>query len=109
MHILIIEDEKQLCQSIAEGLRMDGYEADTCFDGADGHDLGSVDSALGLNDAALLALTAGLDVLGNHVLAFNDDLAFSGADLQDLTSVALVLAADDHHVVAGFNMKIIHF
>lgn len=33
MHILIIEDEKQLCQSIAEGLRMDGYEADTCFDG----------------------------------------------------------------------------
>ena len=36
MHILIIEDEKQLCQSIAEGLRMDGYEADTCFDGDDG-------------------------------------------------------------------------
>ena len=33
MHILIIEDEKQLCQSIAEGLRMDGYEADTCLTG----------------------------------------------------------------------------
>ena len=33
MHILIIEDEKQLCQSIAEGLRMDGYEADTVLTG----------------------------------------------------------------------------
>ena len=48
-------------------------------------------------------------MLGNHVLALNDDLVLRGADLQDLTSVALVLAADDHHVVAGFNMKIIHF
>ena len=37
--ILIIEDEKQLCQSIAEGLRMDGYEADTCFDGDEGLEL----------------------------------------------------------------------
>ena len=26
MHILIIEDEKQLCQSIAEGLRMDAMK-----------------------------------------------------------------------------------
>ena len=26
MHILIIEDEEQLCRSMAEGLRMDGYE-----------------------------------------------------------------------------------
>ena len=33
MHILIIEDEEQLCRSIAEGLRMDGYETDTCLDG----------------------------------------------------------------------------
>jgi hypothetical protein len=66
-------------------------------------------TTLCLADAALLALTAGLDVLGNHVLALNDDLVLIGADLQDLTSVALVLAADDHYVVAGFNMKIIHF
>ena len=28
MHILIIEDEEQLCRSMAEGLRMDGYETD---------------------------------------------------------------------------------
>lgn len=39
MHILIIEDEKQLCCSIAEGLRMDGYETDTCFDGNKGLEL----------------------------------------------------------------------
>ena len=39
MHILIIEDEIQLCRSIAEGLRMDGYEADTCFDGNEGLEL----------------------------------------------------------------------
>ena len=36
MHILIIEDEEQLCRSMAEGLRMDGYETDTCFDGEEG-------------------------------------------------------------------------
>lgn len=33
MHILIIEDETELCNSIADGLRMDGYETDMCFDG----------------------------------------------------------------------------
>ena len=36
MHILIIEDEEQLCRSIAEGLRMDGYEPDICLDGDEG-------------------------------------------------------------------------
>lgn len=39
MHILIIEDEQQLCCSIAEGLRMNGYETDTCFDGDEGLEL----------------------------------------------------------------------
>lgn len=33
MHILIIEDEPTLCRSIADGLRIDGYETDLCFDG----------------------------------------------------------------------------
>ena len=36
MHILIIEDEEQLCRSVAEGLRIDGYEIDICFDGDEG-------------------------------------------------------------------------
>lgn len=39
MHILIIEDEIQLCRSIAEGLRIDGYEADVCFNGEEGYSL----------------------------------------------------------------------
>ena len=39
MHILVIEDETQLCSSIAEGLRLDGYEVDTCMDGNEGLDL----------------------------------------------------------------------
>ena len=39
MHILVIEDEEQLCRSIAEGLRMNGYETDTCFDGNEGLEL----------------------------------------------------------------------
>ncbi len=30
---MAIEDEEALCLSIAEGLRLDGYEADTCQDG----------------------------------------------------------------------------
>lgn len=34
MRLLIIEDEPALCNSIAEGLRLDGYEVDTCGDGA---------------------------------------------------------------------------
>ena len=33
MRILVIEDEKELCQTIAEGLRIDGFEVDTCYDG----------------------------------------------------------------------------
>ena len=39
MHILIIEDEESLCRSIADGLRMDGYETDICFDGNEGLEL----------------------------------------------------------------------
>lgn len=33
MRILIVEDERDLCDSIAEGLQMDGYAVDTCYDG----------------------------------------------------------------------------
>src|SRR5699024_10025600 len=76
--------------------------------GADRHDLAGVDSALGLNDAALLALTTRLDVLGDHVQALDNDLALFRGGLQNLAGLALVLAGDDHNVVAGFNMKIVH-
>lgn len=33
MRILIVEDEKELQSTIAEGLRLDGYAVDTCDDG----------------------------------------------------------------------------
>lgn len=33
MRLLVVEDEMALCSSIAEGLRLDGYEVDTCQDG----------------------------------------------------------------------------
>lgn len=36
MKLLVIEDEKELCRTIADGLRLNGYEADTVFDGAEG-------------------------------------------------------------------------
>lgn len=39
MRILIIEDEKELRESMAEGLRIDGYEIDTASDGETGLDL----------------------------------------------------------------------
>lgn len=33
MRILIVEDEIDLCNAIAEGLELDGYAVDTCYDG----------------------------------------------------------------------------
>lgn len=39
MRILVVEDEKTLCDSIAKGLRLDGYEVDCCFNGNDAWDM----------------------------------------------------------------------
>lgn len=44
MRLLVVEDETALCSSIAEGLRLDGYEADTCQDGLNALELCSVES-----------------------------------------------------------------
>ena len=33
MRLLVIEDERDLCEDVAKKLRLSGYEADTCFDG----------------------------------------------------------------------------
>lgn len=35
MRLLVAEDELALCRSLAEGLRLDGYEVDACQDGAE--------------------------------------------------------------------------
>lgn len=39
MRILIVEDELDLQEAIAEGLRMDGYAVDTCDNGEDAYEL----------------------------------------------------------------------
>lgn len=39
MRLLIVEDEKELLESIAEGLRLSGYAVDTAQDGAEAEDL----------------------------------------------------------------------
>lgn len=39
MRILIVEDERQLATSIAEGLRMDGFETEICENGEDALEL----------------------------------------------------------------------
>ncbi|MEG2175758.1 MAG: response regulator transcription factor [Oscillibacter sp.] len=39
MRILVVEDEMDLCDSIAEGLQLDGYAVDTCYDGTEGYEL----------------------------------------------------------------------
>jgi len=43
MRLLVVEDEAALCSSIAEGLRLDGYEVDTCQDGLEALELSSVE------------------------------------------------------------------
>lgn len=43
MRILVIEDETALCNSIAEGLRIDGYEVDICQDGLEASELCAVE------------------------------------------------------------------
>lgn len=39
MRLLIVEDEKELLESVAEGLRLSGYAVDTAADGAEAQDL----------------------------------------------------------------------
>lgn len=44
MRILIAEDEMDLCDTIAEGLQIDGYAVDTCYDGEDASELISTET-----------------------------------------------------------------
>lgn len=39
MRIFVVEDEKELREVIAEGLRLDGYAVDTCNDGLRAHEI----------------------------------------------------------------------
>lgn len=63
MRLLVVEDEAALCESIAEGLRLDGYEVDTCQDGLEALELCDVEPYdLILLDLNLPGLD-GMDVL----------------------------------------------
>lgn len=63
MRILVVEDEKDLRETIAEGLTMDGYAVDTCGDGSKANELLYVENY----DLAILDLNLpgmdGLEVL----------------------------------------------
>lgn len=65
MRILVVEDEKALCTTIAKGLRLDGYEVDTCFDGDSAWDMALSESYdLIILDLNLPAMD-GMEVLRN--------------------------------------------
>ena len=38
MRILVVEDERLLCDGIAEDLEMEKYTVDRCYDGAEAHE-----------------------------------------------------------------------
>lgn len=63
MRILIVEDEIDLCDTIAEGLSIDGYAVDKCYNGLDAYEILSTESydlvILDLN----LPLMDGIEVL----------------------------------------------
>lgn len=65
MRILVVEDEKALCESIAKGLRLDGYEVDMVFDGEEAMDIISLENY----DLIILDLNLpgmdGMDILRN--------------------------------------------
>ncbi|MCI5722511.1 MAG: response regulator transcription factor [Erysipelotrichaceae bacterium] len=65
MRILVVEDEVALYNTIAKGLRLDGYEVDTCFDGVSAWDTASLEKY----DLIILDLNLpkmdGMDVLRN--------------------------------------------
>ena len=37
--MLVVEDERSLCNAITKGLRLDGYEVDSCLDGNEAWDM----------------------------------------------------------------------
>ena len=72
MRLLVVEDERALCESIAKGLRLDGYEVDMVFDGEEAMDIISAESY----DLIILDLNLpgmdGLEILKNMRASDNE-------------------------------------
>src|SRR5699024_7424119 len=77
---------------LAVGLHLVGGAGGLAALGTHALHLAGVDGGLLLQDAALVALLAGLGVAGDHVDLLHDHLALLGHNLQDLALLALVLA-----------------
>jgi len=93
-----VEDEIDLCDSIAEGLRIDGYAVDTCHDGEAAFELVTLESY----DLLLLDLNLpkmdGLDVL-REVRKYNKDvkvLILSARESVSDKVLGLDLGANDY-------------
>lgn len=71
MRLLIVEDEKDLCDTIAKSLHDAGYEVDTCYDGTTASELMTCENY----DLIILDLnlpgTDGMTLL--HMLRTEDD------------------------------------
>jgi len=72
VRLLVVEDERALCESIAKGLRLDGYEVDMVFDGEEAMDIISAESY----DLIILDLNLpgmdGLEILKNMRASDNE-------------------------------------
>ena len=72
MRLLIVEDEKQICDTVAKSLYAAGYEVDTCYDGeeafecilAENYDLIVLDLNLFLSSLFFLLI---IHLLSYHV------------------------------------------
>jgi hypothetical protein len=71
---------------------------------ANSHNLAGVKGSFALYDAALLAHLTGLNMLGNDIETFNDNLLLLGGNLKNLALLALVLTGKDNNSIAGFNV-----
>lgn len=98
MRILVVEDEIDLQEAIAEGLRLDGYAVDTCGDGNEAYELIYVENY----DLVILDLNLpgmdGLDVL-NKIRKENGELKVLILSARDRVSdkvKGLDLGANDY-------------
>ena len=75
--------------------------------GANELNLICIKGAFSLDETAGLTHLAGLNVLRDDIHALDNNLTLGRADLEDLASLAAVLAVDDDNLVTGLNMNLI--